>query len=359
MNGLSLKELCDRCHITCSKCLDTGKLWKSRDHPLSHLDLKGSYDVIRCNSCSDGGWLHCSHTNVINEAGILLFHRDDNNEGSRISIVNKIYSKLLDDEKRVKEQLEHERLIKIQREHEDREREENEIRMKLQRHREEQEQLEQECLKRLQRELEEKEQLEQDRLKKLQRDREEKERLEKERIHQEELQEQLKKRKKESIEQQMNDGSDQPLYGESIDDTFSTTTEHIHIQGELGKLIDKVSNAIQAVNGDLLSLANAVKDIKIDLDMKSEDEKIEKTKCCQSTTKDGFPIYLFLKVKIHNESSSCKLLEWCGCFNIVSKITVKYMVLFPKNKVAKKECDDGVSAITGVKLDGIITFLKQ
>ena len=35
---------------------------------------------------------------------------------------------------------------------------------------------------------------------------------------------------------------------------------------------------------------------------KLEDEKIEKTKCCQSTTKDGFPIYLFLKVKIHNES---------------------------------------------------------
>lgn len=304
MSQLSLKELCKKAGITCSKCLDTGKLWKNRG-AFAHLDGRGFFDIIRCNSCSDGGWLNCSQTDKIYVSDICIFHKDDNNEATRISIVNKIYNKIQENEKRIKEQLEIEHL------------------------------------------------------KKLQQEREEQKQLEDEKIRQQEIKNDQERKQKESVEQQMNDGSDQPLYGESIDDSFSTITEHIHIQGELGKLIDKVSTAIQAYGGDLLSLADVVKNIKIDLDMKSEDEKIEKTKCCQSTKKDGFPVYLFLKIQIHNESSSCTLLEWCGCSNIVSKITVKYMVLFPKNKVAKKECDDGVSAITGVKLDGIIAFLKQ
>jgi hypothetical protein len=287
MSQLSLDELCKKCEIKCSRCLDTGKLWKPRGHWTAQLDGRGGFDLFRCPSCSDGHWFSCNHNSDIYEGGIKLFHYDDNSESLRRNYLIDMLTKIELKQQQVKEHLENERIKNTQIKND----EEHKI--------------------------------------------------------------------KENVEKQMNDGSDQPLYGESMDDTFSTITEHIHIQGELGKLIDKVSTAIQAYGGDLLSLASAVKDIKIDLDIKSEEEKIEKTKCCQSTKKDGFPVYLFLKVKIHNESSSCKLLEWCGCDSVVSKITVKYMVLFPKNKVAKKECDDGISAITGVKLDGIIAFLKQ
>jgi len=388
MDDLSLKELCERCNIVCSKCLDTGKLWKNRDHPFAHLDLRGPYDVIRCDSCSDGGWLYCSHTNQIEEIGIRLFNKDDNNEASRKSVVNDIYYQLLVNEKCVKQQIENERLKKLQQERDEQDRLENERLKKLQQERDEKDRLENECLKKLQREREEQERLEEERLKKLQREREEQERLEEERlkklqrereeqeqdeqrkreqerkrIEQEQADESYKisliKRKRERIERAMNDNNPQPIWGESLEESFSSSTQDINIQGELGKLLTKVSDAIQAYGGDLISLANTIKDIKIDIDFHSDDEKIEQTKCSQSTTQDGFPIYLFLTITSSKENTYCKLLEWCGCISSEIKMTIKYMILFPKNISAQKICDESVRNITGSKLDKFVNLLSR
>jgi hypothetical protein len=157
----------------------------------------------------------------------------------------------------------------------------------------------------------------------------------------------------------MNDNNPQPIWGESLEESFSSSTQDINIQGELGKLLTKVSDAIQAYGGDLISLANTIKDIKIDIDFHSDDEKIEQTKCSQSTTQDGFPIYLFLTITSSKENTYCKLLEWCGCISSEIKMTIKYMILFPKNISAQKICDESVRNITGSKLDKFVNLLSR
>lgn len=41
-----INELVSRCNISCVRCLDIKKLWKSRDSPFAWMDSRGWYDVI-------------------------------------------------------------------------------------------------------------------------------------------------------------------------------------------------------------------------------------------------------------------------------------------------------------------------
>lgn len=335
MSEQQLKELCKKCDIKCSKCLDTGKLWKERDSPFSHLDGRGHYDIIRCNSCSDGGWLYCSRESSHYESGIKLFHKNDTNISTRISIVENVNSLIQSKENEARDKLERERLEKLERE-----RLEQEACFLIRQNEEKEKELKRE------QELKEQEQKEQDEQRKREQERK--------RIEQEQADESYKisliQRKRERIARAMNDNNSEPIWGESLENSFSTTTTDLQLNFELGKLIEKTTNAIQAYGGDLVSLANTIKDIKIDINYSSKDEKTEQTKCSQSTTSDGFPIYLFLTISTSKENTDCILLEWCGLISSETKITIKYMILFPQNNTAKKICDTNVSNITGSKL---------
>ena len=396
MSNLSLDELCNKCNVKCKKCLDTGKLWTPRKHWTAQLDGGGKFDLFRCNICSDGHWYSCSHTSDIYERNIKIFHYDDKNENLRIQILQPIYLKLMKQEREEKERLEEERLKKEKLEREEKEKLEREEKERVEEERlkkeklerEEKERLEEERLKKEKLEREEKERVEEERLKKERLDREEKERLEEEKLKKEKLEreekervvreekeqleeEQLKKERleeerlnkikkiKEDVEKQMNDSSDKPVYGNNIINIESTKTEHLTINVDLGKLIDKVTNAVRSYGGDLFSLADLIKDIKIDMDMKSEEEHTEKTKCYQSYTSDMYPIYFFMIIIINKKSSSCNLLEWCGFSKQKYKITVRYTIMFPKNNVAKKVCEDANSSISELNLQKFLDFIKK
>jgi chemotaxis protein histidine kinase CheA len=367
MSNLSLKDLCDKCDVKCSKCLDTGKVWRPREHWTAQLDGRGAFDLFRCprdeGGCSDGHWYSCSHTSDIYEGGIKLFNRDDNSESLRRHYLMDMLTKIELKQQQVREHLENERIKKEQQEQEEKER--------VERERAERERAEQEnCF--IIRQNEEKEL---ERQKQIKRDKELKEQEEKEqdeqrkraqeriRIEQEQADESYKfaliKRKRERIERAMNDNNPQPIWGQSLENSFSTTTTDLHLTIELGKLIEKTTNAIQAYGGDLVSLANSIKDLKIDLEYSSKDEKTEQTKCSQSTTSDGFPIYLFLTISTSKENTICTLLEWCGFNCSETKITIKYMILFPQNNTAKKICDTSVTNVTGSKLTDFVNDMLR
>ena len=54
--------------IKCLYCMDLKKCWKLRTYmPFSALDLRGSFDIIRCPNCSDGEWIGFSLSNNISE----------------------------------------------------------------------------------------------------------------------------------------------------------------------------------------------------------------------------------------------------------------------------------------------------
>jgi len=61
------------------------------------MDGRGSYDIVRCNMCSDGYWVKCSHSNTNVENGISIFKVNDNNVNDRIKELHKIYKSKLDE----------------------------------------------------------------------------------------------------------------------------------------------------------------------------------------------------------------------------------------------------------------------
>lgn len=64
--------------IQCYYCIDTGKMWRERDSMFAQVDGRGKYDIRRCNKCSNGGWVECTHSqNNYTAGGIKLFRMDN------------------------------------------------------------------------------------------------------------------------------------------------------------------------------------------------------------------------------------------------------------------------------------------
>ena len=157
----------------------------------------------------------------------------------------------------------------------------------------------------------------------------------------------------------MKDGNINALWGECLNDSKSIVTEDSNLQVELGKLIDTISNAAEAYYGNVVSLSNLIKNIKINVDIHSSQETIEKTKYSKSKLPDGYPVYLFLTLVTSKVSTSCSLLEWCGFTSSQTSITMKYLILLPRNEVAESQCDHKISMITEVRLQRMTSLLMK
>lgn len=107
--GMIAKEYANS--ISCFYCLDTKKMWKERNNlPWDSFDGRGSYDIIKCRKCCNGGWIKCSHSNTVSENGIKIYKVSNTdcydrvdqlfNKGSSIqtivshvdSIINAVYN---------------------------------------------------------------------------------------------------------------------------------------------------------------------------------------------------------------------------------------------------------------------------
>jgi hypothetical protein len=292
-----IKELVSRCTISCCRCLDIKKLWKSRDSSFAWMDGRGWYDIINCDKCSDGGWLYCSSVNRIVEFGVTIQARDNDFLEAIKERISTIIWYILP--------------IIIQKDKENKDREAKEIEKKL----------------------------------KLKIDEEQK------------IQDEIELEKK--VENEMNDGRTEPLFDEDLSKDFIYTTDTIHINIELGKIINQVSSAVKAHGGDFLELANLIKNLKIDIDYSNDILKVNKNVCQKSKNLRGYPIYFIMKTTLENINESCSLLEYCGCKNTQTKIVMKYIIMRPKNIVARDICDKTISDITSIKLKKIMSFLIE
>ena len=83
-------------NFNCYYCLDTVKCWRSRNHGFwDSIDGRGSYDIMRCNNCSNGGWISCSKKNDLLVNNIKVFKKNNNNVEDRINELRKIYKNKL------------------------------------------------------------------------------------------------------------------------------------------------------------------------------------------------------------------------------------------------------------------------
>jgi hypothetical protein len=295
----NLTEALKICGIKCKYCLDRKYLWRPRLNPMARMDfVNGGFDVTKCTKCNGGDWVRCSHSSENYEGGERLLKEDDSDE-LRYSMISGRANQILCNKKKMDE-------INAIKAENDRK----------------------EALAKLEREIKEKEQKEKERQRKMEEER----------------------KLIEEVDRQMNDGLDKPKYDNSIDNNFSSITENMNINIELGKMLDKVKNALATYSGDLFALVDLIKDVKFDLTISSEQESSSQTKCISTRTKNGYPAYLILKAKANKIKSSCSLLEWCGLIESTTKISLDYTVTFPKNNKAKEECEDIISEIAGSKI---------
>jgi hypothetical protein len=155
-----------------------------------------------------------------------------------------------------------------------------------------------------------------------------------------------KKKLFEDVDKMMNDGSDKPIHGNTIEKKYNSRTETTRINIELGNMIKQVINGLEAYSGDIGSLLDLIKDLKLDLTISSGEEKSSQNKCISIRNNMGQYVYLFLYTSATREDSSCSLLEWCGCISSMSTINVHYTIFFPKNNKAKENCENKISTIS-------------
>lgn len=84
----------------CYYCLDTGKTWRERDNMLiASWDGRGSYDIRKCNKCSNDNWIECSRSKELYSAGgVKIFRTNKVSISDIIGELKKLYkNKILED----------------------------------------------------------------------------------------------------------------------------------------------------------------------------------------------------------------------------------------------------------------------
>jgi len=332
-------------NIKCSRCLDTQILWKGRDNVFfARMDGRGDYDIMNCDKCSGGGWNRCSHTKDVYVKGIHAFHVADG-EWHALETLRPIVKPHLEriaQEEKDKQTciLEQERERQRIKEEADRIRKENEDRIRK------------EEADRIRKEKEEadrirKEKEEADRIRKENEDRIKKEKKEADRI-QKEKEDRIQKEKDDVIRIQKekdDDANPIALWSYYKKDDIKKHIKHSDIQIEVGKIAERIYEAVKLSSGDITELTSLIKELKMDLKSSMESSTSHKTELKQVNNSEGRFKITYVKLYISNEieTTSCDCLEWCGFNTKESHFSLEYTIYNPRNIAAKIKCDEDMS----------------
>ncbi len=302
-------------NIECPRCLDTKILWKGRDNVFwARMDGRGDYDVLHCDRCSGGGWNRCSPTTDIYARGIHAFHVADG-EWHVLETLRPIVKPYLDNIIHI-EALKQAECIRKE-EEADRIRKEEDA-DRIQKEKEEAERIQVEDSEYIQ---EEADSSDSD-------DSEDAERI-------------REKQEKEDDENPM------PLWAYYTNDNFDKKIKSTDIAVEIGKIAERMYEAIKLSSGDITELTSLIKELKMDLKSSMESSTSNKTELKQIANSEGRFKVTYVKLYISNqmENTSCSCLEWCGWNTKESHFSLQYTVYKPRNIAAKKRCDEDMSKL--------------
>lgn len=393
----SLEEAMEICNIKCKYCLDRKHLWKRRDSPFAFMDGKGGFDVIRCNKCSDGRWVRCSHTLETYEGGERLLKEDDS-DALRHSMIKDRANGILDTKRKALE-LE---LIRIKAAEAqalaDKAAEEARVAaMKAAadaqkiainaaaeaqvaaaiKEKEERDKATQAAKDAAAKATQEAIELAAQAAAKANEDAKqaEKAKAELERIANEKIaadkaiadkieaekkanEEKIEAERKllEEVDKKMNDGSTIPKYNKHVGSKIVKTIITADVNAEVGQMIEAAKQALMVYAGDLGELLNLMKDLKFNMSVTSSEENTNQNICFECRTPKGYPIYSYFIVSTYNISCMCNCMEWVKYSDSKINVRLTYEVLFPTNNVAKDKCIELISSISS---GGLGNFEKE
>ncbi len=128
-------------------------------------------------------------------------------------------------------------------------------------------------------------------------------------------------------------------------DDIKKHIKHSDIQIEVGKIAERIYDAVKLSSGDITELTSLIKELKMDLKSSMESSTCHKTELKQINNSKGRFNVSYVKLQISNqmESSSCDCLEWCGFNTKEAHFSLEYIIYNPRNVAAKIKCDEDMS----------------
>ena len=136
-----------------------------------------------------------------------------------------------------------------------------------------------------------------------------------------------------------------PLWAYYKNDDFDKKIKSTDIAIEVGKIAERIYEAVKLSCGDITELTSLIKELKMDLKSSMESSTSNKTELKQIPNSEGRFKVTYVKLYISNqmESTSCDCLEWCGFNTKETHFSLQYTVYQPRNVAAKKRCDEDMS----------------
>ena len=321
-------------NIECPRCLDTKILWKGRDNVFwARMDGRGDYDVLHCDKCSGGGWNRCSHTTDIYARGLHAFHVADG-EWHVLETLRPLVKPYLDHIAHTEalQQAECIREAERIRKEEEAERIRKGVAEEVERIRKEEKRIQQEEeAAEAEEEAEEAEEAEEE--------------DSSDSYDSDDETECIQKEKERLREEKEDDENPMPLWAYYKNDDFDKKIKSTDITVEVGKIAERIYEAVKLSCGDITELTSLIKELKMDLKSSMESSTSNKTELKQIPNSEGRFKVTYVKLYISNqmESTSCDCLEWCGFNTKETHFSLQYTVYQPRNVAAKKRCDEDMS----------------
>ena len=142
-----------------------------------------------------------------------------------------------------------------------------------------------------------------------------------------------------SEEQKENDNNPEPLWYYSKNEKINKQIKNLEIDMEIGKIAEKVYDAIKVSSGDVFELTELIKELKVEMKVSMESSNTVKRELKQVKDAEGRFTYIVFEYSNKIEIIFSECLEWCGFNTRTNNFSLDYTILKPKNKAAQNECD--------------------
>jgi len=141
-------------------------------------------------------------------------------------------------------------------------------------------------------------------------------------------------------EEQEWDNNPTPLWYEASEDSIDEKVKEVRLEVSIGSIINKVKQILLATQGDILSMAKVVGNLQLNSTFNFAKTTDHKKKVKSASDVDGVEVFILFDCSHTISDSQYKIKRVCGFSKKKIHIKGRYYIFKPKNKAAKKVCEN-------------------
>ena len=149
----------------------------------------------------------------------------------------------------------------------------------------------------------------------------------------------ISERKKQLDEQQKQwDKESRELWYEVSVNSIDEKVKETNLNISIGSIIKKVSDILTSSQGDILSMINVVKNLKLESAFNFHKSTDKKKVVKSANDIDGIKVYILFDIKHDISNSQYRIKRLLRCSKKKIHIVGQYYIFKPKNKLAEEKC---------------------